>query len=340
MDLVVCDNMNDPNQDRNCARTFVSDGVVATFNDFYNGDEAGAAAIEDGAQISRVGYNPGTAPSAVNSPYSFDFQAGGLGDTVAMVPGLLTQKVKKYAMLRVDVPAAAALAGFLKPMNDALGMTLTSDIPVLATTTDYTQYVLSAAQNGSGGAIIPLGNAQALQVLQAGHQVSSRILYSGSLGTLSQKDMMGFGSFAKQIILSSPVPPVSIVGNAKYPGLKQAVADFTASKNPDLRTNVALSNSLTGWMSVYAFVTIMKSTPPSQINRASVFSAFNAAKNVDMLGLIPAWTPSAQNTNSIFPGISNGDFTFWKWNGSNFQQFGPTVDVFKLLSGTQTSLNG
>src|ERR1700683_377366 len=250
MVLVVCDNMNDPNMDRNCAREFTSDGVVATLNDFYNGDEAGAAAIEDAAHISRIGYNPGTAPSAVHSPYSFDFQAGGLGDTVAMVPGLLTQNVKKYAMLRVDVPAAAALAGLLKPMNDALGMTLTTDVPVSATTTDYTQYVLSAAQNGSGGAIIPLGNAQALQVLNSAHQVSSKILYSGSLGTLSQKDMAAFGPFAKQIILSTPVPPTSVVGNPKYPGLKQAVADLAASGNPALQKNTAVSNALTGGMSV------------------------------------------------------------------------------------------
>jgi ABC-type branched-subunit amino acid transport system substrate-binding protein len=336
MDLTVCDNKNDPNTDVDCARQFVDAGVVATFNDFYNGDPAGAVEILDQAHISRIGFNPPTAPAAVNSEYSFDFTAGGLGTTIAMVPSLDVQKVKKFAMLRVDVPQAAALAGFMKPMLTALDMTLTADTPVPATTTDYTQFVLSAAQDGSGGAILPLGDQQAKQILKAAQQVSSKLVYSTSNGTLSQKDMKSFGSFGKQIVVNAPVPPASVVGDPKYPGLKQAVKDLSASGNPNLQKATLKSNSTTGWLSVYAFVTIMKGA--TDVTADSVFSAFNAATDVDMGGLIPPWTPSAKNDNAIFSGVSNGDYTLWTWNGKNFKFTGKTVDIFDLLNGSVTSI--
>jgi ABC-type branched-subunit amino acid transport system substrate-binding protein len=338
MTLTTCDNKNDPNGDRDCARQFAAAGVVATFNDFFNGDEAGADAILDQAHISRVGYNPGTAPAAVNSPYSFDFTAGGLGTTIAMPPSLYLATIKKFSMLRVDVPAAAALAGFMKPMLQSLHMTLTADTPVPSTATDFTQFVLSSAQSGANGVILPLGDQQAKQVLKAAQQVSSKLTYGTSNGTLSQKDMQSFGTFAKQIVVNAPVPPASVVGDPKYPGLKQAVKDLSASGNPDLQAATLKSNSTTGWLSVYAFVTIMKAAGTSTITTDSVFNAFNAAKNVDMGGLIPPWTPSAQNSNGIFPGISNGVYTLWTWGGKNFKATGKSVNIFDLLNGTVTSI--
>jgi hypothetical protein len=58
-------------------------------------------------------------------------------------------------------------------------------------------------------------------------------------------------------------------------------------------------------MAVYALKTMVeKFGHPDDISRAAITTAVKAAKDVDMFGLIPPWTPSLSASKS-FPAVSN-----------------------------------
>ena len=109
--------------------------------------------------------------------------------------------------------------------------------------------------------------------------------------------------------------------------------DFEASGEPNLTQETATSQAVYGWLSVYSLIKVMRDSGATDITRATVKQAFDAASNVPMFDLMPAWTPSKQSTNAIFHGISNSNYWTGNWDGGS-KQFAVNdqqVDLLALL---------
>ena len=200
-------------------------GVVATLNDTTGFNPDGVIAVLEAAGLPRLGVSP--SQTELKSKVSYPIGMGGTGTTFAMVPACTRAGHKKIAAIDFDSPVMGALFNAFGGMLKAYGAELVATIPVTAGTTDYQQYILKAQQAGAECVILPLGNNEAIQVLNAAKELNSKLTFSGSLGTFGLADLQKYGKFGEQIYLNAEIPPVTDV--AKWPINADIIKDLSAS---------------------------------------------------------------------------------------------------------------
>ena len=338
--LTTCDDGADPNQAADCARKMVNSKVVATINDTTAVGNQGVIDILKAGGVPRFEVSPGT--EDLTNPLSYAIGAGGVGTTFMMAPPLLKTGHKKLYMIGVDVPTMGTLPPLMKPMVASYGAEILGLSKVPAGTTDYQQFVLAAQDAGADSVMLPLGDNEAIQVLQAAKQLNTKLDFSVSLGTFGKADIKQFGSFAKHILFNAELPPVT--GDQKtWPILKQVIADLSASGDPQLQKDKIKSSPFRSWVAVYHFVTLMGQNNPDNITRASVVAALNSAKDLDTFGLIPPWTP---NQEGGVNGVA-GQLTHWtrisqpwyylvSWDGKQFVVAKDRMNVSEEMGGNHT----
>jgi ABC-type branched-subunit amino acid transport system substrate-binding protein len=300
MKLTICDSQGNPNKEVDCARELVANGIVATLSDQtpFNGE--GVNAVMEAAGIPRVGIGPST--QDLSSTVAFPLDAGAVGTTFMQVLGCTTSGAKKLAAIHVDVPAIAPLFTAMDTMLKAHGAELVAKLPVTAGTADFRQYTLQAKNAGATCAIVPLGQNELVQVLQAARDLGTDLRFSGSANAVNADDMKGFGAFARQISLNSAFPPAN-ASQERWPILGDIINDLAPA---GFTATTAKTTSIRSWLATYALVTIVETFGnPDVISAAAITEALERAKDVDMFGLIPAWTPSSHvDAGSLFVAVT------------------------------------
>ena len=335
--LTTCDDGADPNKAADCARKMVDSKVVATINDTTANGGQGVIDILSAAGIPRFEVSPAT--EDLKSPLSYAIGAGGAGTTFMMPVPLFKTGHKKVYLIGVDVPAIGTFPALLKPMADSYGAQIVGLSKVPAGTTDYQQFILAAQDAGADSVMLPLGDNEANQVLQAAKQLNSKLDFSVSLGTFGKADIAKLGSFAKHMYFNAELPPVT-ASQKTWPILKQVIADLSASGEPQLQKDKIKSSPFRSWVAVNHFVNIMGKNNPDNITRASVVAALNAAKDVDTYGLIPPWTPNQEGgvkgvagALTKFTRISQPWYYQVGWDGKQFVVAKDRLNVSEELGG-------
>lgn len=292
--LTTCDSEGDPNKEADCARQFVDQGIVATLNDTTSFNPQAVKELFEAAGLPRFHISP--AVQELNSTVSFPIGAGGTGTTFMMVPACARNGHTKIAAIHVDTPQIGPLFAALGGMLKAYGAEIVARLPVPAGTTDFQQFTLAAERAGATCAIVPLGENEAVQVLQAAQQLGSDMTFSASLGTFGQADVAALGDFASQLYFNAELPPIT-GDQDRWPILEEAIADLEASGDAELQEDQIKSSPFRSWLAVYSFVKVIEEFgTPDTITREAVMAAIKAAKDVDHFGLIPSWTPTASVT--------------------------------------------
>jgi branched-chain amino acid transport system substrate-binding protein len=303
MELTTCDTDLDPNGEVDCARQFVDDGIVATVHDTTAANPTGVIETTEPAGLPRIGISPGS--DELSASNSFPIGAGGVGTTMIMPAQLARADHTKIAMIHVDTPPIQALRAVLGPMFDAYGAELTAMIPVPQGTTDYQQFILAAEDSGATGVMLPLGEAEAVQVIHAAQQLGSDLEFATSLGTFGQADAADLGPFAEQVVFNSELPPVT-ASLDQWPILGDVIADLSASGKPELQSDQIKSSSFRSWLSVYALDQVVEQFGnPDDVSRGAITAAFESATDVEMFDLIPPWTPRGGTGEGILGAVSN-----------------------------------
>jgi branched-chain amino acid transport system substrate-binding protein len=288
MSLTVCDSKGDPNTELDCARQFVANKIVATLSDQSAFNPQGTKEVLEAAAIPRIGLAPGTPD--LNSTVAFPLDAGGIGSTAMMVPSCTRNGNTKLAAIHVDAPQAATIFAAIATMLKAYNATLDTKLPVPRGTTDFQQFTLGAKSGGATCVIIPLGQNEGLQVLQAAKALGTDLKFSASTNAFSADDMKAFGDFSKQMYLNTAFPPAT-ASQDKWPILADILNDV---KGSGLTVNTIKTSVIRSWMATYALVNIVeKFGKPDDISKEAVMAAVKAAKDIDMFGLVPPWTPSS-----------------------------------------------
>jgi len=303
MELTTCDTGLDPNGEVDCARQFVDDGLVATVHDTTAANPTGVIETTEPAGLPRIGIAPGS--EELSASNSFPIGGGGVGTTITMPAQLAQAGHTKIAMIHVDTPPIQALPPLLEPMLDAYGAELTAMIPVSQGTTDYQQFILAAQDSGATGVMLPLGEAEAVQVIRAAQQQGSDLEFATSLGTFGQADAADLDAFADQVLFNSELPPVT-APLEEWPILADVIADLSASGKPELQMDQIKSSSFRSWLSVYALDQVVEQFGnPDDVSREAITAAFESASDVEMFGLIPPWTPRGGSGEGLFGAVSN-----------------------------------
>jgi branched-chain amino acid transport system substrate-binding protein len=323
--LDLCDSKGDPNTEASCARQMVTDKVAATLDDFAVFNPSTTVKILGDAGIPRIGVNL-IDLSEFASPVSFPLSSAPIGYFVAQEVGLIKAGHKKLSLVTVQAPSAGALKGFIEPAAKALGAEIVTVVLIPPGTTDYSQYVAAATKDGADAIMLAVDFPDASQFMTAMQQLNDTTPLGISASSFTLNNFKKFTTFTKKAIITDGSP--NATSNPKeFPFITQYVKDMKAG---GLALGDLKGQSVSAWGSLLAFVTIMKGA--TTVDSASTLAAVKAAKDVDLQGLIPPWTPSAPSENAIFASVSNPNMYLQTFNGKTVKTNTPGIDVFAALS--------
>jgi len=326
LDLIVCDSKGDPNEEANCARQMVTAKVAATLSDFtfFNG-EADAKILGD-AGIPRIGINT-SALAEWHSPVTFALDAGPLAYFSGQGAELIKQGHKKLAFVVVQTPQSGALVPLLNPGLKALGGEIVTSVFVPPGTTDYSRFVAAATKDGATAAMLALGYEQLAPFFDAMSQLNSKLVPAISANTPSLNQLEKYAKFTTRAVMVGTSPNVNS-DPKEFPGLKLFVQDMKAGGLDIADVNGQSENP---WVSVLALKTVVEMAKPATVDAASVLAALKAAKDVDLQGMIPPWTPSRTDPSPIFTNISNPYVYAQRFDGKSVQTVTPPINAMQIL---------
>jgi ABC-type branched-subunit amino acid transport system substrate-binding protein len=307
--VTTCDDGADPNKAIECVRTLDEAGIAATINDTTSVAGADVSAAYAAAGIPRFAISPGQDDFGDLNSYPFD--AGGTGTSLMMPQALIDQGVTKIGVIRVDIPAAAQLAGFIAAVFGDNGVEVVADIPVPAGTTDYSQFILAAQAAGAEGVIMPIGGQEGIQILRAGAELDADLLYSSSLGTFPLSDIESLGDYASRVYLNAAIPPAG----ADLPIVDQLVADLEASGIEALQRPNMKSSPMRSWVGLYALLQILRADGTEDFSRENVKALIEASGPIPMGDLMPDWTPKLDHAG-LWVRTGAGPYAFWAYDAA------------------------
>jgi ABC-type branched-subunit amino acid transport system substrate-binding protein len=326
IELVQCDGGNDPNQEADCARQMVDEGVVATLADLAVANPDGVEETLGGAGIARIGVVQASL-GEYSSRSVFGFDAGGFGIIAAEFQALLAEGHTKISLVVSDVPAGAGLAPLLGPGIEAAGGTIVNNVPVPPGSADYSQFVAAAEANGATAVVVALSEQDASQLLDAASQLDTDLTIASTATSFSVDTLGELGEIGERLVYVSGLPaPTS---SEEFPGLELFLDDMAASDDEELELGQLKANPLRAWLSLHALVAVTEGV--DTIDAASVLDAFTNAKDVDMLGLVPPWTPSTRQAG-LFENISNPYMLRMSFDGERFVPDPEPFDVAAFMS--------
>src|SRR5205823_4192887 len=222
--------------------------------------------------------------------------ASGTGVVFLLPQALISAGAKKIGLIRVDLAGASALKGLLEGVYKGEA-TFPYDVPVPGGTTDFSQFILGAQDAGTDGVILALGDNEAIQIVRAGQQLSTKQLIGASLGTFSHKDIQDLGDFAKQMVFLWSFPPATI----ELPVYAALRADLAASGDDSLQSENLKASPMRSWIGLYALLKMMRDAKMTDFTRAGITTMLQQAKDVPMLGMFGSenWTPNLERPGII-----------------------------------------
>jgi ABC-type branched-subunit amino acid transport system substrate-binding protein len=324
---IICDTRGDANQEVACARKMVDEGVVATLNDLTFNNPAGVNDVLEGAGIPRIGLGP-TNIAEFGSKVSYPISAGVIAAYIGTAAGFAQDGHKKICLVRTDAPTGATFRGFITPMFKAVGVDIICDVPVATGATDYTPYIAEAQRSNPDAILISHTDEVGTQLIAAMKQLNAKLPMGGSPGTFDINTMRKYKDITKGTVLSESFPYPSQVNVKNFPGLKRFFADMKASGKKNLQPGTLQPTALSPWMATLGFANVTKGL--DSFTKESVVQALQSAKDVDLLGLTPPWTPSTPGF-SVFKSSSNHNVYVSRFNGKDVVTIKKPIDVTQYV---------
>jgi ABC-type branched-subunit amino acid transport system substrate-binding protein len=289
IDLTYCNDKSDPNTAATCARQMVDNGVVAVVG---GGTFAGTdTPILAKAGIAQLGNNPST-PAALNSPNVFLFSPGTFpaGFVTAAWAG---QQTIPMGIVSADVPQATALTAGQKALAAQAGNPFKASVLVAPTAADMGPQV--AGVDSVDGIVMAIGYEQAAQFIQASKGAGQSLQYLYCCEP-SKAMTDALGDQQSNLHYVSPFPP--LVADSPNPLIKQYIADVKAyadsSGDDDAKASAAQpqATGMSSWLSVQLLKQLIADGTIKAPTREGIMAGLKGAKDIDMQGLIPPWTPN------------------------------------------------
>ena len=337
IDLVECDDQNDPNQAQSCARSMISQHVIAVAGgvSLFGAQEA---ELLKSAGIPWVGALPIVAQETSLSN-EYPIESGNIGNygTVAY----FAKKAGKTAVagLVLQGPLGTAAAQALQQGAQAVGLPYKGTVTVPIDATDYAPYIQKLAALNADAIGTQLASAQFLLFATAAAQAQETWQVYAPAVAIATNFFSAMNSQAAEVARVTPlsaVPPADPSAAASYPGISKYLADIKAYESATHDPSAAGANyytegSISSWQAVEAVAAVLKSvsgTPTTQ----SFADALQKSGPVDT-GLGPAWNPPPPGGPSAYPQVTNGTEFAWSLKGQKYTLAVPEpVDVFQLLS--------
>jgi hypothetical protein len=115
---------------------------------------------------------------------------------------------------------------------------------------------------------MPLGNNEAVQVMQAAQQLGSKLKFSSSLGTFGAKDIKDLGAVGKQMYFNAEIPPAT-ASTKTWPVLKNMTADIASDGSKNNQRDKLKTSPMRSWLALWHLKTIMEHSADPTRSRGS-----------------------------------------------------------------------
>jgi ABC-type branched-subunit amino acid transport system substrate-binding protein len=308
IEVTTCDDGGTIDQAVACVRTLQDAGVVATVNDQGTAGQAEVSAAMQQAKIPRVAANVTNADWG--DPNAYPLDASGTGVVFLMPQALINNERNKVGIVRVDLAAASAMKGLLEQTYEG-DATFPYDAPIPGGTTDFTQFILGAQDKGSDSLMLASGEQEALQVVNAGEQLSTPMKIGASLGSFPHRLVADLGDFADQMVFLWAYPPATF----DLPVYEALRADLAASGNEQLQPENLKASPMRSWIGLYALLKMMRDAKMTEFTGEGITAMLKQAKNVPMLGIYgdENWTPDT-NHPGLYKRAGTNHWATYSWD--------------------------
>ena len=306
IEVTTCDDGGTLDKAVACGSTMEDEGVVATINDQLTAGQGEYSDSMAAAGIPRVAGNP--TPDDWDDPNLYPLDASGTGVTVLLPQALIDSDVNEIGVIRVE--SAAAIIGILEGIYEGEA-TFPYDAAVPGGTTDYTQFIVGAQNEGVGGVTLALGEQEAVQVTRAGQQLDTDLIIGSSLGTFPHTSVTELGDFAEQMAFLGSYPPAT----ADLPVYDALRADMAASGEEALQTENLKSSPMRSWIGLYALLYMMREAEMTEFTGPAITAMLQEAQDVPMLDMFGGedWTPNLDH-QGLFKRAGINTWTTYRWD--------------------------
>lgn len=330
--FIFCNEGLNPNTAESCARKMVSHHVMAMVANGVVTAEGPDNAIFRQAGIANVAPYSFSGVSTHDSN-SYMFSGGSDFQTAASVKFATASGDKRIALAALQSPIAANYLPIAKGSATHLGATLVGTVNIPQTQADLSTYAATLVGYKPEAVLLQVGTNLAVPLMKDMDQLG----YTGKFLTdgdnFKASDIGSVSSNADQLMFVDPFPPVTATN---IPGVKlynTAVAAEKAAGDADADTNsnIRFGYDLHAWLAVRATAEIADAAKAT--TAAAFEKAIKSAKNVDMYGVIPKWTPGHVDPKAADPRVTNGAYYEFRWdNGTEKLASTTPVDVTGLMN--------
>jgi ABC-type branched-subunit amino acid transport system substrate-binding protein len=312
LQIVSCNTGLNPNQELSCARTLIGDHVAATVGNSNYTNEKAANALYKSAGVAQIGNTP--AGYSESDPNSYLFWGGQNYINAAEIYAATKWGGSKVGTLRLDDPFTAPFPAFWKKACQVEGCQIVAQSVLPSNSvTDFGPY---AQQLVSGHPSVIVADVGPL--LQPMMTALDQLGYTGKVAAqdtnLTAKNFLSQPvSIQDQYVNIAPFPPPFAA--SQYAGIKQFLTEMKAEKAAgDTTAPTYLDDSqattMDAWLGVHVFAEI--AGPAHASDTASFKKAIDAAHDVSLLGLAPAWNPNKVNVAQL-PRVSLDSWYFYTY---------------------------
>jgi hypothetical protein len=220
----------------------------------------------------------------------------------------------------------------LSSVAAAAGGKFVSTVLVSPTQADFSPIVQSASS--AKAAMLFMGLAQDDQFVKAAESAGLKLTYL-AVGPWTPADAAIIGPAAvNRTLYTSAFPPVT--PNNSNPLVQQYLKDMAAeAKSGDSAAgspNAVAGEAFQTWLSVHVIDMLVTQDNIAQPTSAAVMNALNTAKNINLDGVIPPWTPNAPGPAG-FTRVSNTAYELVGYKNGVAYTIAPAATVAQAVAG-------
>jgi ABC-type branched-subunit amino acid transport system substrate-binding protein len=313
--LDICDAKATANGAAACARQLVKDGVVADVGDATTWGQA-VSPIFQAAGIPRIGPLALSA-AEYNSPGNYPLNGGAVVMFQGDVLFAAQSGAKSMFIAYTEAEGASSIIGFVQMAYKTHNIQDKGNVGIPPGSPDLSSYVTKAMNSGADVVLTTFGPELTEQFMKTAIQLGAKFRIATVAEAFSDSVIAAVGKsqpIVKNALLTSPFPPTTandIAGIKKF----NDELDAAESQYGDLKAQNR-AHIFNSWMASYLFGQIAKSIT-GDVTAKTVTAALGTAKDVDTLGVMPPWTPSA--SGGLLHNVSNGTGWFVKVDSNGHQ---------------------
>ncbi|OAA24691.1 amino acid/amide ABC transporter substrate-binding protein, HAAT family [Frankia sp. EI5c] len=330
VEILHCDEKNDPETAKKCAQQAVDEQVLAVVSAVSLA--GGIMPILEKAGIPAIG-SAGIAVDGSELSSEVSFMLSPLTFYPAVCPSLLRKAgASSIGLVGYDLAASDRLITMAEAGGRAVGAPLSPEIRIPITSSDFTPTIAQLTRAKANGAVLVVFDQAAYAVISG---AGSGLRTCHAAGTLSEEYLKGLGPAADNLVVASAFPELSQAD--EFPELARMLAELDAEQaagNADARAELRSSTSSTAaWLSVQVAEKVGNAVP-GELTSKALLEQLGATKGLD-LGLVPPLNFTTPNAVPGVPRVFNTTMRGARWDSATggFVSLGAeTYDAMSLLT--------